>query len=290
MTSWLKWTILISLALVWGSSFILMKRGLESFTSLEVGSYRIVMAGFVLIPFSLTFLRKYDKTTLLIMAGVGIIGNMIPAYLFTIAQTTVPSAVAGMLNSMVPLFTVVIGASFFKIHVFKKQWLGVGTGLLGAVILILSGPLKFDETPIFASSLVILATICYAVSVNLIHAYLGKVSSLRVAAIAILLAAPIPFFHLLFSGFWIKAFESDENVLNLGYISILAILGTALAVAIFNQLIKHSGAVFASSVTYLIPIVALCWGFIDGEIVTLAQVGAVAVILLAIRMINSNGN
>ncbi len=245
------------------------------------------MAGIVLLPFSLRALRYFQKRDLLIVAAVGVIGNMIPAYLFATAQQYVPSALAGMLNSLVPLFTVALGMLFFNIKTIRRQWMGVVIGLIGAGALILGGERSISETPVIPSLMIILATACYATSVNLIYKYLSKRSSINVAAIALLLASPLPLLHLLFTGFWQKAISSQENLINLGYISILAIVGTALAVVIFNYLIQKSSAVFSSSVTYLIPVVAIGWGLLDGETVTSIQLFSVGGIFFAIRMINS---
>jgi drug/metabolite transporter (DMT)-like permease len=287
MKNWLKWFILVYLALVWGSSFILMKKGLVAFSNLEVGSFRVLLAAIVLLPFSLKALRYFSRSELIKVAVVGMVGNMIPAYLFATAQVYVPSSLAGMLNSLVPLFTVVIGAIFFSISTNRKQWIGVLIGLVGALTLILGSGKQINDIPFLPSLMVVLATICYALSVNVIYRFLSKRSSVNVAAIALLLASPIPFFYLGYSGFWLRAFSSEENIIAVGYLSILAVVGTALAVVVFNYLIQKSSAVFSSSVTYLIPVVAMVWGLLDGEAISLQQALAVGGIFIAIRMINS---
>lgn len=288
MNNGLKWVILLSLAFVWGSSFILMKKGLLMFSNYEVGSFRILLAAAVLTPFSFRALRYFNRSELWKVAIVGLIGNLLPAYLFATAQLSAPSSLAGMLNSLVPLFTVLIGSVLFGAHAKRTQWLGVVVGLIAAIVLIAGSGANIESIPIAASSMIVIATICYAISVNVIYTYLSKRSSVNVAAIGLLLASPLPLVHLVASGFWSRAFSSKGHLEALGYLSILAIIGTALAVVVFNYLIKHSSAVFSSSVTYLIPVVAMLWGLLDDELISLQQVLAVVGIFTAIRMINSS--
>lgn len=262
-----------------------MKKGLLSFSGLEVGSFRILMAAFVLTPFSLRALRYFTKAELLKVAIVGFFGNMFPAYLFATAQMSIPSSLAGMLNSLVPLFTVLIGAIVFAVKIKRMQWLGVIMGLIAALLLISGNVSGVQVNSIWPPLMVVLATVFYAISVNVIYTYLSKRSSVNVSAVALLMASPFPFCYLLYSGFWLKAFSGPSQVESLLYVLLLGVVGTALAVVVFNYLIKHSSAVFSSSVTYLIPVVAIFWGLLDGEQITWIQGAAVVGIFLAIRMI-----
>ncbi|MBS1647793.1 MAG: DMT family transporter [Bacteroidetes bacterium] len=281
-----KWFILFALALVWGSSFILMKRGLESFSSVQVASLRISLAALFLLPVLIKYrkinLKKYGLGFLL----AGVFGNLIPAFLFTKAETGISSSLAGMLNALTPLFTVVVARLFFKGKTSTMQIVGVLTAFIGALFL-LSGDKNASGTDnLLYAFYVILATICYAISVNSIKHFLDDVNSVAASAWYFALTGPIALF-ILFNTDFLEVMQRNPNALNsLGYVAILGIIGSALSVIFFNYLIKVSGAVFASSSTYLIPIVAIFWGFFDGEVITIIQIAAIFVILGGVWLIN----
>ena len=281
----LQWLILVVLAFTWGSSFILMKRGLESLTSIEVAAFRIFFAFLVLFPFAFKQFKKIKVKNVFPIFWVGFFGNFIPAFLFAYAQTKLSSSLAGMLNSLVPFFTLVIGISFFKA---KSKWLnviGVFVGLIGAggLVFINNPNLNFDENLLF-SLLPIFATICYASSVNTIKYYLGELKPLTVTALAFSFTGPIAIAFLLFDGFYLG---NSANFFTSGvlHVAILGIVGTALAVLIFNALIQKTTALLASSVTYLIPIVAIFWGVLDGEVISSIQFLFLAMILGGVYLV-----
>ncbi len=284
-------TILIVLSLIWGSSFILMKQGLEAFPSDEVAGLRITIASVFMLPFLIKYykidLRKNLKGLLL----MGVFGNLIPAFLFTKAETQISSSLTGMLNALTPLFTILIGMIVFKLRVSKNQIIGVSVGFLGAVALVVYGNNEHDQTKsMIYCLLVVAATICYAISINGIKAYLGQLNSLQATVWSFTLIGPVAAIYVF--GFTDVVTHVQQNPSAghaLFYISILAIVGSAISVVMYNTLIKLSGTVFASSCTYLIPIVAIVWGLLDGETVNGMQIMAAVIIITGIRLINFKG-
>ena len=286
--SFLPWIILIALSLVWGSSFILMKRGLMAFRSDEVAALRITIASIFLSP----LLFKYYKIDLVKnlkgLLIMGVFGNLIPAFLFTKAETQISSSLTGMLNALTPLFTILVGIILFQQKITKPKFLGVMIGFMGAVSLIVFGDSHEQSQNTQYCLLVVAATLCYAISVNGIKAYLSGINSITATVWAFTLIGPAAAIYLFgFTDVIQHAKHSPYGVSALGYISILAIVGTAISVILFNLLIKLSGAVFASSCTYLIPIVAIGWGLMDGELVNAYQILAVIIIIGGIWLINT---
>ncbi len=286
----ISWIILIALSLVWGSSFILMKQGLKAFSSDEVAGLRITIASAFMLPFLIRHYKIDLKKNLKGLLLMGVFGNLIPAFLFTKAETQISSSLTGMLNALTPMFTIMIGMIAFNHKISKNQIIGVLVGFLGAIALVALGDNKDnDQTKnIMYSLLVAAATLCYAISVNGIKAYLGHVNSLTATVWSFTLIGPVAAIYLFgFTDVINHASQHPEGLKSLGYITILAVFGSALSVVIFNVLIKLSGSVFASSCTYLIPIVAIGWGLFDDEAINLFQVLAVIVIIAGIWMINS---
>lgn len=287
-TKTFSWIILLVLSLIWGSSFILMKQGMKAFSSDEVAALRITIASAFMLPFLIRYykidLRKNLKGLLL----MGVFGNLIPAFLFTKAETEISSSLTGMLNALTPLFTIIVGMLAFRQTASRNQLIGVLVGFLGAVTLVIYANSENDQTKnILYSLLVAVATLCYAISVNGIKAFLGHLNSLQATVWSFTLIGPVAAIYLF--GFTDVVKHAQENPLamqSLGYISILAIVGSAISVVIYNTLIKMSGTVFAASCTYLIPVVAIGWGVYDGESVNAMQLLAVLIIIAGIWLIN----
>lgn len=281
----LKWPILIALSLMWGSSFILMKRGLEAFSSEQVAALRITLAYVFLLPFLVRYyridLKKYWKGLL----GMGVFGNLVPAFLFTKAETGISSSLTGMLNALTPIFTVIIGWIAFGSRTNIFQLAGIITGFGGALLLLYNDDAGQPNHAGFAM-LVVTATLCYAVSVNIIKKYLSDIGSTRATVWAFMFTGPPAMIYLFSTDFMDVVNKHPLAMQAIGYTAILGIAGSALAVIAFNELIKLSGPVFASTTTYLIPIVAVGWGFAEGEQVSWLQLTAVVVILAAVWLIN----
>jgi drug/metabolite transporter (DMT)-like permease len=284
----ISWIILIALSLVWGSSFILMKQGLRAFSSDEVAGLRITIASAFMLPFLIRHYKIDLKKNLKGLLLMGVFGNLIPAFLFTKAETEISSSLTGMLNALTPMFTILIGMIAFNHKINKNQIIGVLIGFIGAIALVVLGEGSNDQSKnILYCLLVAAATLCYAISVNGIKTYLGNINSLTATVWSFTLIGPVAAIYLFgFTDVISHATNHPESLRSLGYISILAIVGSALSVVVYNTLIKLSGTVFAASCTYLIPIVAIGWGLFDGEIINLFQVLAVIVIITGIWMIN----
>lgn len=277
---------ILLLAFIWGSSFILMKRGLVAYSSGEVAALRMIIAFLSFLPFILYNIKKVDKKYWKHLIIVGLFGNGIPAFLFTKAETGISSSLAGMLNSLVPLFTITLGILFFKVPTNKLKFIGVFIGLIGAVMLITGNGFDIAESETSYSFYVIAATLCYAISVNTIKKYLQEVNSIVVSSFAFLFIGPPLIVYLFTTDFVTTTFNNPAAPTALGYILILSVFGTALSLIIFNMLVKQTSALFASTVTYLIPVFAIMWGIFDGELINLIQVLGIVVVLVGIYFVN----
>jgi drug/metabolite transporter (DMT)-like permease len=263
---YLPYFILLFLAFVWGSSFILIKKGLDSFLPLQVGAIRIFFAFLVLMPFAIKRIKSVFVTNWKSIILFGLIANLIPAILFGFAQTGLSSSLAGILNSLTPIFTFLIGLLFFKVKSNKGQLVGISLGFIGCVIISLvssSGGLgEFNYFVLF----VITATICYGVATNMVKSYFMKIDSLTLTSLAFLGIGPIALVILMSTDFTTRLLSIEGAWISLFYLFILGVIGTAFSLILFNKVIQLTSAVFAATVTYLIPIAAIGWGIIDGEV------------------------
>ncbi|MBX2981760.1 MAG: DMT family transporter [Flavobacteriales bacterium] len=285
-----KWLLLAVLSLVWGSSFILMKRGLyqggePALSPVQLASARLFIAWLVLSP----LLFKYAK---LIFAhwkplvGTALLGNGIPAYLFAFAQSRIDSSLAGMLNSLAPLFTLVVGVLLFRSRVRAINVVGVLLGLVGAV-----GTIMYrhnDDLPPWSiyAALPILGALCYGLSGNIIKHWLYMLPAAATSVLAISIVGPLGLLGIFVSGLPHTLATNPHAWHAMGYVAVLAVFGTGISLILWNALIKRTSAVWASSVTYLMPIVAIGWGVLDGETMLPMQLLMVGVILLGVYMVN----
>ncbi|MBS2099305.1 DMT family transporter [Carboxylicivirga linearis] len=282
---WFQFAVLMILAFVWGSSFILMKIGLKSFSSEQAASIRIGSAFLVLLPYSIKNLKHLKKKDLKSLLIAGFIGSLVPAFLFTKAQTHIDSALAGMLNSLTPVFTFIIGLLFFKSTFKNAQLIGIILGLVGASGLITMGSgLQLDTFNSYAL-LIVLATTCYGVNINEVKARLTHLSGVQITSLSFFFIGPVAIFYLLTTDIN-QVTQSDGWYIHLGALALLGIMGTAIAMLVMNTLIRYASAVFASSVTYIIPIFAILWGVLDGESISLLHIVFMGVILTGVYMIN----
>jgi drug/metabolite transporter (DMT)-like permease len=278
------WGFLAILALIWGSSFILIKRGLEVFSPGEVGAFRIVAAGLVLLPLSLPRIKNLNKRQVKNLLIVGLVGSFIPAFLFAKAQTQLSSSLTGVFNAMTPLFVVVIGALFFNAKITRRNTIGLIIAFLGVVVLLTvkegSGWGTFTDINSYAL-FVLLACVCYGVNLNIIKYRFVELKPVAITAISLLMVLPMALLYLFaLTNFSFKIMHVEGAMVAAGYITLLGVMGTALALMLFNIMVKVATPVFASSVTYLIPIVAIFWGLLDGEVLLAGHyLGFIAVIL-----------
>ena len=274
---------------VWGSSFILIKKSLIYFTPVEVGLLRVTITFLSLLPFVLSRLKLADRRVTGYIIISGIAGSLIPAILFSIAQTRIDSGVAGTLNALTPLFTLILGILFFKLKTRLYNIIGVFIGLTGAVGLIYASSDHGFVFNLKYASLIIVSTVCYAFNVNFIKTFLKNLDALTITVLTFFyLGIPLLFVILFFTDIPAKLSGDPENFKGLGYLSILAVIGTGLALTAFNKLIKMTSPVFASSVTYMIPVVALLWGVIDGEKFRPVYVFWFLLIITGIILVNAN--
>lgn len=264
-----------------------MKRGLNSYSHTQVAAIRLVISGLFLSPVIFRNFKEIKKQQWLPLLFSGLLGSGIPAFLFTKAQTHISSSLTGMLNSLVPLFTVVFGLLFFKLKINLLKFIGVAVGLVGAIgLLSAKGGISLSDDDFTYGLLVVLATICYAINVNYIKNILAEINSINITSFGFLFLAPVCFIYLLTTDFFTIVQSGEEAIINLGYIALLAIFGTAIAVILFNMLIKRVSTIFASSVTYIIPIFAIFWGFVDGEEILQSQLLSIAIILTGVYIVN----
>ena len=282
-----KWFYLFLLALTWGSSFILIKKGLLGLSPFQLGSLRTVMSSLFIFTIGFKSLKSIKSHQWKWIIITGFIGTFFPSFLFSFAETEVDSGIVSILNSLVPLNTVLIGLAVFKITSTKTQVFGVILGFVGASMLIFNSmELHPDQNYLYAG-FVILATVMYASSVNIIKLYLQDVKPIAIATgnfVAIIIPAILV---LSFSNFFTtETFQNDTIYISIGSVAILSLFGTVMAKIIFNSLIQISSPVFASSVAYLMPLVALLWGLLDGEVFGINQGLASSLILLGVYLVN----
>lgn len=280
-----KWLYLIVLALIWGSSFILIKKSLLGLSPYQLGALRTIITGIFLFAVGFNSIKSIKKHEWKWVILTGFLGSFIPAFLFAIAETEIDSAVTSILNSLVPLNTVLLGFAIFKIASTKRQVLGVIIGFIGTSILIFKGAeLNPNQNYLFAGYIII-ATLMYAANVNIIKKHLQNTKPLSIATgnyVAIIIPAIV---ILCFTDFFNEnTYSHPDFKMSMVYVVILSLFGTALAKVLFNTLVQISTPVFASSVTYLMPLVALVWGILDGEGFSAMQAVGSLVILLGVYL------
>jgi len=286
----LKWGLLLLLAVIWGSSFILMKRGLfhegqPVLTPFQMASARLAIAWLALSPLLFRHWRELRRHWLPLM-GSGVLGNGLPAFLFAVAQSRISSSLSGMLNSLTPLFAMVIGVAFFGQRLRGVHLAGVLLGLLGAVGLIALG--SDDGLPAWSvyALFPVIATACYGMSANIVKQHLYMLPASATAALALTFVGPAAVVMALLSGLPKALSEHPHAWASLGYVALLATMSSALALVLWNVLLKRTSALWASSVTYLMPVVAIGWGVLDGEHLGLGQMGMIAIVLTGVYLVN----
>jgi drug/metabolite transporter (DMT)-like permease len=278
-----KWFFLLLLALIWGSSFILIKRGLVGLTPYQLGAFRIFFAGLFLLIIGFNSLKSIPKQKWKYIALTALFGTFIPAFLFSIAETRLDSSISAILNSLTPLNSLILGILSFGLIFKRSQIYGVIIGFIGSILLVFNGAIHHPEQNYYFSIFVIIASICYAVNVNLVKKFLSDLSPLSITtgnfAVMILPAILI----LTFSGIE-ETIAIEKTQHSIFFILLLGILGTGIANIIFFKLIQISSPVFATSVTYLIPIVAFFWGLLDNEMLTPVQFLGAFIILIGVYL------
>jgi drug/metabolite transporter (DMT)-like permease len=281
----LKWIILIALAIIWGSSFILIKKGLVGLNPFQLGSLRIIFCAVFLLIFGYRSLASIAQHQWKYIALTSLFGTFIPAYFFAIAETKVSSSICSILNSLTPLNTLILGAIVFGLNFRRNQIFGIIIGLIGTAFLIFNGKAQGVSEDYSYSVFVLIATVCYATNVNLIKKYLSEVKPLSITT-GNFLVMLVPAIIILCCTDFNSKINLPSTHHAMFFVMILGIVGTGVANVIFYKLIQISSPVFASSVTYLIPIVAFMWGIFDNEMLTPIQFLGAFIILIGVYLAN----
>ena len=278
--------IFIALSVIWGSSFIMMKEGLLNLSAFQVASLRIVFSGIVLLPSAIQHFKKIPANKLLIIFISGVLGSLLPAYLFCVAELGIDGALAGTLNSLTPIFVIITGALFFKSKTAGNKILGIIIAFTGSLLLLFSKGHMSESQNMLYVSFVVMATISYGFNVNMVYKYLSDIGSLQIAAIALTLNTVPALIVLIATGYFSLPLTSTGVLYSTAQAALLGILGTAVASVIFYKLVKSAGTVFASMVTYGIPIIANFWGMAYGEEVGWKQFSCLLLILAGVYVAN----
>ncbi|WP_148270297.1 DMT family transporter [Haliscomenobacter hydrossis] len=285
MPMWRAYMVLGILSLVWGTSFILIKKSLEFFTPVQVACLRMSLSALAFVPVLLYNRKRMDWSRLPLLIVLGLCSSALPAILFSTAQQKISSATAGVLNSLTPLFTMIIGVVMFNVKVKWLQVLGILLGLAGAACLILLGKGGIANSPVGYALLIVLATLCYATGTNIIASKFRDMDSLLVSAGSFgTVGVPMGIYLLLGTDFIPRLAALPNPWLAMGYVATLSWVGTVLATIIFFKVIQQTSAIFGATVAYLMPIIAILWGVLDGEKIGFLHVACMAIILLGVSL------
>ena len=285
-SSLMAWALFVLLAIIWGSSFIMMKQGLRSFSYSQIGMLRISFAFLFTAAIGFKYFKLLNKKNWFPLFIVGIFGNGLPYLLFPLAVSKIDSSLVGILNSLVPLFTLILGVIWFKLKVTWINIGGIALGLGGAVWLLMPG-LKINMHTLIYGAYPILATVFYAISINTIKSKLQDLSSMAITLLSLLFCGVPAIIYILCTDFFEIMASHHQAWENLGYVAILGVVGTSIAVILFNYLIKRTSSIFAASVTYAIPVVAVLWGVVINEDVGIHHASGMGAILLGVYLVNN---
>ena len=286
----IAWSLLIVLAIIWGSSPILIKKALIKLDPFEIGALRLTLASFVLFPFLAKNLKEIQSKDYFILFVSGVVGNVLPYFLYPIAQTKIDSATSGVLTSLTPFFALIVGVTFYKLKATKNNIIGLIIGFLGTSLLILFSGKAGGFTVDLFGLFVVAATLLYGINLNLVKYHLNHLRPITITSFSIVSILPITIYILLdFTPFLSHVSDFKNYSLEFGYVFILGVLGTSIATIVFYNLIKIKDTVFASMVTYLMPVVAIIFGVIDGEIINAVQLFGMILIMAGV-FINSKKN
>ena len=281
-----KWFYLAILSLIWGSSFILIKKGLVGLTPYQVASLRIIFAATVILLYSYNSLKKIPKASWKWILITAYTGTFFPVYFISYGQSEIESGLASIITTITPINTLVVGIIFFGLIFTKKQLLGLLIGLGGAILLIYEASGADFSINIYYSFFIYMTTVGYAASVNLIKNYLTNISPEAVTAGIFISISPPALIVLFLSDFSSLNFHESQVINSIIFVFVLGVFSSAIAQTLFNKFVKIASPLFASAVTYTMPIVAIFWAILDGETLTLMQFFATAIILVGVYMVN----
>ena len=280
-----KWGTLVILSLIWGSSYILIKKGLTGLTPIQLGSLRVIVTTIIIAPIGYQKIKHIPRQKMKWVALSAFIGSFFPAYLFAFAETEISSSITAVMVSLTPLFTLLISVFVFGEELLKKQVFGVLIGFTGIIVLI-NNELFSSSFNILYIMFIVLAAFCYAINANVLKYKLSNIPALGIVFMSFLFMFIPAFIILCFSSFPFSDFASDPLIIeSIIYIVILALFGTAIAKVLYIKLLAISTPVFSVSTTYLMPVVAIFWGLLDGEEFKLTQFTGTAIILLGVYLV-----
>ena len=281
--NFINWLIFGALSIIWGSSFILMKISLDNHLGpYQIASLRIVFAGLILLPITVKNIKNIPRNKLFLVFISGTLGSLLPAFLFCLAEEGIESSLAGTLNCLTPIFAIITGAIFYKTRVSTNKIAGILIAFIGSILLLFSrGHLQENQHLIFIS-FVVLAAFLYGFNVNMVSKHLLMIPPLHLAAISLSLNAIPALLVLIFTSFFNLSFSNHQLLIAIGGAAFLGIIGTAFATILFYTLVKRAGGIFASTVTYGIPFVAIAWGIFYGEVYYFKQVVCLLIILFGV--------
>ncbi|WP_346983556.1 DMT family transporter [Chryseobacterium sp. POE27] len=283
-----KWILLVFLSIIWGSSFILIKKSLDHFSPYQVGALRVLIAGIILMPIAVSKYKLFPRKHLKWLLLAAFTGNFIPMFLFPIAETEVSSSIAGIVNSMMPIFVIIVGALIWKFETTRRQITGTLISFTGVCLLAFGGNAESGTFKLIPILLLLLATLCYAVSTTTVKSKLMEVSSSVLSAFVFSFVLFFPsLIALAFTGFFSTFSFDEDHLTGLMFVSLLSIFGTGLAMMMNYRLLKVSSPLFASTVTLLMPIVAIIWGILDGEKLSVLQFAGAGIIIAGLIFLRS---
>lgn len=278
--------LLILLSLIWGTSFILIKYGLKVFSPDEVGALRVTAASLFMLPIALVQLREIKKEHYLKLFASGMFGVFIPGFLFAFATRRIDSSVVGIINTLTPICTMIVGAALFGQKFRNNAIAGVLLALAGTVVLIVSRTEGAITINAFAF-LIVIACFAYGINLNLVKTYITDLPALTITSVSLLLIGPLAMIYLFgISDFTSRFAVHDDAWIACGLVVLLGLMSTAVAMFLFNRLVKISTPLFASSVTYIMPIVSVIWGVVDGERLYLTHYVGMVTILVGVYWAN----
>ncbi len=283
----IDWLIFAAISAIWGSSFILMKIGLDNLLSpYQIAAIRMVAAGIVLLPVAVRSFLAIPSNKIPVVFLSGVLGSLLPAFLFCIAEEGIDSSLAGTLNSLTPIFVIITGAIFFNKITPANKVIGILISFTGCVLLLFARGHMQETQHLVYVGFVVLATILYGINVNMVGKYLLQIPSFQIAAVALTLSAIPALGILIYSGFFALPFSNHQVVKGTAAAVVLGMGGTSIATILFYMLVKRAGGIFASMVTYGIPFIAIGWGVYFKENFSWSQAGCLLIILLGVYWAN----
>ena len=281
-----KWILLLVLSVIWGSSFILIKKSLVGLTPLQVGSLRIIFTAIVISIYSYSSLKEIPKKSWKWIILTAYVGTFFPVYLVSFGQTEIESGLASIITTLTPINTLIIGIIFFSLTFTIKQVIGLVVAFFGGILLLYNGGISPNYN-VYFSIFIFFTTVANWASVNLIKTYLTEISPSAVTAGIFLSILPPAVLVLFYSDFFVLKFDQSNIYESIIFVFLLALFSSAIAQTLFNRFVKLASPLFASAVTYLMPIVAIFWGVIDGEVLSLKQYVATIIILSGVYLVNN---